>query len=78
MVLDAPGVEIPIRNPLDRTVVEVTVGQLDAFGEGISDGEAVVLAGDFDPACPYVADRVVGAMMPERHLVRCAPEGQPE
>ena len=79
MVLDAPGVESRCCEPLDRPVVEVAVGQLDALGQGLlADGEAVVLAGDLDPPRPQVTYRVVGAVVSERHLVRLAPQRQAE
>src|SRR5919199_4915276 len=38
----------------------------------------MVLAGDLDTPCVEVADRVVRAVVPERHLVRLAAQSQSE
>src|SRR5918995_3659285 len=79
VVLDAPRVERGAGEPFDRPIVEVAVGHLDSSGQGLlADSEAVVLAGNLDPPGPQVTNRVVCAMVPERHLVRLAPQRQAE
>src|SRR5829696_8240007 len=73
VVLNATSVKLFASQALYRTIVEITVGQLDAFRHGLfADGEAVILARNLDPSRMEVADRVVCAMMPKRHLVRLA------
>src|SRR3954447_10632739 len=79
MVLDAVGAKLRARQPFNRAVVEVAMGQLYTLGQGLlADGKAVVLACDLDTPCPQVADRVVRAVVPERHLVRFAVQSQTE
>src|SRR5918995_3214755 len=79
MVLHAPGTQIWARDALDRTIVEVTVGQLHSILQCILvHGEAVVLAGYFDASRLEVPDGVVCAVVSEGHLVRLATEGETE
>src|SRR3954452_20859297 len=75
VVLDAAGGDVEQADSLDRVVVEVHVGELRGAELGLDDlprrsgdREAVVLAGDRDPAGPEVLDRVVGAAVAERQL----------
>src|ERR671921_2179355 len=79
VVLDAPRVERAASEPLDRPIVEVAVGHLDAHGQSLpAHAEAVILAGDLDLPRPKVTNRVVRAVVPERHLVRLASQRQAE
>ena len=55
---------------LDGAVEQRAVGDLELGRQVVvGDGEAVVLAGDLDLAGGQVLDRVVGAVMAERHLL---------
>src|SRR5215210_5036952 len=79
MILYAPGSKFAARDALDRTVVEVAVGQLDAVCERVfGDGEAMVLAGYLDMPRVEVPDGMVRAVVSEGHLVCLAAEGEPE
>ena len=57
----------------ERWVTSTFVGQA-----GVRHREAVVLAGDLDLAGGQVLDRVVGAVMAERHLLGPAAQRQPQ
>ena len=79
MVLDREHRAVLEPDALDGAVEQRAVGDLDIAGQaGIGHGEAMVLAGDLDLAGGQVLDRVVGAMMAERHLLRPAAERQPQ
>src|SRR3954447_18917366 len=77
MVLDREHRAVLEPNPLDRAVEQRAVRDLDVAGQaGVRHREAVVLAGDLDLTGGQVLDRMVGPMMPERHLLGPATQGQ--
>jgi hypothetical protein len=69
-----------VAHALDRVVVEVDVGDLDAgFVERVHvDHEVVVLRGDLDLAGGELLDRVVAAVVAELEAARAAAEGPAE
>src|ERR1043166_5456894 len=76
VVLDGDDGEPPVAHPLDATVVEVDMRDLDLRGEALGlDGEAVVVRGDLDAARAEVFDRLVAAAVAEAQLVGRAAEG---
>ncbi len=64
---------------LDRAVEQRAVGDLDRSRQvAVGDREAMVLAGDLDLAGGQVLDRMVGAVVAERHLLGAAAQRQAE
>src|SRR5579875_115454 len=75
VVLDRKDRPVDDAQPLIAAVEQRDVGRLDILGQALRiDDEAVVLAGDRDPAGGKLFDRVVGAAMAARHLVSAPAE----
>lgn len=76
VVLDAEGGVGFAGDAFDGLVVEVDVRHLDVRRECVRlQGEAVVLAGDFNLAADLVEDGLVGAAVSEFEFVDLAAEG---
>jgi len=77
VVLDAEDGKRFVAEAFDGLVVEVDVRHHAAVGfQGFAiDREAVILAGDFDPAGVEIFDRLIAAAMAELQLVRRRADG---
>src|SRR5439155_24089638 len=80
VVLDGKNGKLPVAESLDRTVVQVDVGQLvfRLREERRIDGEAVVLGRDLDLAGAQILDRMIGSSVPELELERLPAARQAE
>ena len=79
VILHAEDRQCRVAETFDGVVVEIHVRD-DApfcFQRFLIDGEAVVLAGDLDPAGVEIFDRLVAAAMAEFQLVGLAPIARP-
>src|SRR3954463_7923040 len=79
MVLDGEGWQVPMAQTLDRSVVQVHVGELEARvpeERGI-DGKAVVLGGDRHLSRLLVTDRMIRSTVSELELEGRSPARQP-
>lgn len=79
MVLDAESRFGSVADAFYRVVVQIDMGDFKAGGQPFgTQGEVVVLAGDFDRAGREVADRVVAAVVAELQPSALRSRRQPE
>src|SRR5262245_12172339 len=77
VVLNTKGIERGGAQYFNTVDVEIHVRDFDPRRETLcSDGEAVVVAGDFHSSRGKILDRLIAAAMPKLELVRFPAEGQ--